>query len=134
MKELKTSEILSSFIKFLEQCKNEYYFCEDELNKQEALTQDLLHKIEFNEGGRNERNRAATILKNCRQDRRAFKDRTEELEPLVSFICDESGKHLINQLKNVLGEVRKKENYHKNRFYIPRVLKDFKLNSNKEVL
>jgi hypothetical protein len=31
---------------------------------------------------------------------------------------------VINQLKQVLGEVRKQENYHKDRFYIPKVLKE----------
>lgn len=119
---IKSSQNISEFIKFLDDIKSQYEYFVEQLKIQDDLTQDLLHKIEFEEGGIKQRNKMATTLKNCRKDRRYYKDRIEEYQPIINFIENPSNSKTINNLKQTLGEVRKQENYHLNRFYKPRVL------------
>ena len=46
-KKQKYSEILSAFLKFIEEVKTEYQYCYEEVNRQEKLTQDYLHALEL---------------------------------------------------------------------------------------
>ena len=66
----------------------------------------------------------ATKLATCRRTRRAHKDKVEELQPLIDFLEDKENKKVIEKLKRVLGETKKQEKGHENRFYVPRVLKE----------
>lgn len=66
----------------------------------------------------------ATQLAICRKDRRYYKDKVEELQPLIDFLGEAENKKVIERIKKVLGEVKKEERAHENRFYVPRVLKD----------
>lgn len=45
----------------------------------------------------------------------------EECEPLREFLADERNAKAIKNLEQVLGKLRKVENYHENRTYHPRV-------------
>ena len=74
-----------------------------------------------------------TQLEYCLKDRRYYKDRVEELEPFTNlFLSKDKDKdnivrscnNAINNIKNSLGNVRKQEEYHKDRKYKPRILKD----------
>lgn len=118
------SEYISEFLDFISNINSAYNDCLDEMKKQEQLTQDYLHSLELDDLRYDERNKIATKLATNRKDRRYFKDRVEEYEPIIKFLNEPQNKNILNKLKNVLGEVRKMENYHKDRFYIPRVLKD----------
>lgn len=118
------SEYISEFLDFISNINSAYNDCLDEMKKQEQLTQDYLHSLELDDLRYDERNKIATKLATNRKDRRYFKDRVEEYEPIIKFLNEPKNKQLINQLKQVLGECRKMENRHCNRFYIPRVLKD----------
>jgi hypothetical protein len=118
------SEYISEFLDFISSVQSSYNDCYEEMKKQEKLTQDYLHSLELGELKYEERNRIATKLATNRKDRRYFKDRVEEYEPIVKFLSEQNNMRVINQLKQVLGEVRKQENYHKDRFYVPRVLKE----------
>jgi hypothetical protein len=117
------SEYLSEFLNFITDAQTYYKFCYDEVNNQDKLTQDYLHSLELDDLKGGERNKLATKLVANRKDRRYYKDRVEELEPIVQFFEDPAHKKTLDKLKNILGQVRKMEGYHKDRTYKPRVLK-----------
>ena len=118
------SEYITEFLNFLSSVESSYNFCLSEMKKQEQLTQDYLHSLELDNLKYEERNKVATKLATNRKDRRYFKDRVEEYEPIVKFLNEQKNKNVVNQFKQVLGECRRAENYHKDRFYIPKVLKE----------
>lgn len=125
-KERRPSDILGEFLKFVSDAQSYYRFCSDEVNNQDKLTQDYLHSLELDGLKRDERSKLATKLAINRKDRRYYKDRIEEFEPIVKFFEDPQHKKVLNLMTKVLGDVRKAENYHKDRKYIPRVLKEKK--------
>lgn len=118
------SEYISEFLNFIREAQSHYKFCGEEMHTQEALTQDYLHKLELDGLNCSERSKIATKLAINRKDRRYYKDRVEELESIVNFFADQQNKKMLDGLKQVLGQTRKQEDYHKNRTYIPRVLKE----------
>lgn len=120
------SNYLSEFLSFICEAQSHYKFCVDEMETQDKLTQDYLHSLELDELKCKERSKLATQLSINRKDRRYFKDRIEELEPVVAFFEEEQNKKVLNNLKNVLGDIRKAERYHKNRTYIPKIMKEKK--------
>ena len=121
---MKTSEYISNFLNFVREAELQYNFCNDEMQKQEKLTQDYLHSLELDGLKCEERSKVATKLMINRKDRRYYKDRVEEYEPIVTFFTQPQNKKLLNDLTQVLGAVRKMENYHKDRTYVPKVLKE----------
>lgn len=118
------SEYITEFLNFLSSVESSYNFCLSEMKRQEQLTQDYLHSLELDNLKYEERNKVATKLAINRKDRRYYKDRVEEYEPIIKFLNEQKNKNVVNQLKQVLGECRRAENYHKDRFYIPKVLKE----------
>lgn len=118
------SEYITEFLNFLSSVESSYNFCLSEMKRQEQLTQDYLHSLELDDLRYEERNKVATKLAINRKDRRYYKDRVEEYEPIIKFLNEQKNKNVVNQLKQVLGECRRAENYHKDRFYIPKVLKE----------
>ena len=118
------SKKISEFLNFLSEAESHYIFCCEELNKQEKLTQDYLHSLELDDLKCKERSKVATKLSENRKERRYYKDIIEELQSIMEFMSNQKNKDMVNRLKQVLGDVRKAENYHKNRTYIPRVLKE----------
>lgn len=123
MNKKKYSEQLSDFLNFVSSAQSHYNFCLEEMKKQEKLTQDYLHSLELDDLKCEERSKLATKLAINRKDRRYYKDRVEELEPITKFFSDSKNKKVINDLTQVLGAVRREESYHKDRVYIPKVLK-----------
>lgn len=123
----KPSEYISEFLNFVAEAQSQYKFCFDEVKNQESLTQDYLHSLELDGLKRDERSKVATKLAINRKDRRYYKDRVEELAPIVQFLEDPHNKKVLDRLRSVtLGEVRRAESYHKDRKYIPKVLKEKK--------
>jgi len=122
----KPSEYISEFLNFISEAQSHYKFCYEEMETQDKLTQDYLHMLELDDLKCGERSKLATKLAINRKDRRYYRDRVEELEPIVRFFEDPQNKKVFDKLKEVLGQTRKAENYHKNRIYIPRVLKEKK--------
>ena len=120
----KPSQYLAEFLNFISWAQSHYKFCSDEVNNQDKLTQDYLHSLELDGLKCDERSKIATKLAVNRKDRRYYKDRVEELEPIVEFFEEQQNKKMLNKMKEVLGIVRKSELYHKDRKYVPRVLKD----------
>ena len=131
---LKVSKKLEDFIEFYDEAINTYKYAYDMVNQCDKLKCDLLHKIELGlYEDTNEEKRIQTQLKYCLKDRRYYKDRVEELEPFANlFLSKEKEREnitrtcsqAINHIKNTLGSIRKAEEYHKERTYKPRILKD----------
>ena len=131
---LKVSKRLEDFVNFYDEIISAYKYAYDMVNQCDKLKCDLLHKIElglFEDS--NEEKRVQTQLKYCLKDRRYYKDRVEELEPFADlFLSKEKDREnitracgtAINYIKNILGSVRKAEEYHRERTYKPRILKD----------
>jgi hypothetical protein len=120
------SVYLSEFLNFVSVAQSHYKFCTEEMKKQDQLTQDFLHSLELDDLKCDERSKLATKLAINRKDRRYYKDRVEELQPIVDFFADPQNKKVLDKLTNVLGACRKAENYHKDRIYVPKVLKEKK--------
>ncbi len=116
---MKRSETIKTFLDFLDESGKLLLIMEERLRRENDLTQDLLHAIEFETNYR-ERNKHSTKLHQNRNDRRGCKDAIEELEVVVSWI--DKNKEAVNQLKQALGKMRKVEKYHENRNYHPRVM------------
>lgn len=131
---LKVSKRLEDFIKFYDEIISAYKYAYDMVNECQKLECDIKHKLELKlYKDRNERARLLTQLEYCLRDRRYYKDRVEELEPFAElFLSKEKDRenitktctNAINYIKNVLGGIRKAEDYHKERTYKPRILKD----------
>ena len=120
----KPSEYITEFLNFVAEAQVQHRIYGEEVNNQDKLTQDFLHKLELGELKRDERSKVATKLAINRQDRRYYKDRVEEFEPIVQFFNDPVNKKVIEKLTQVLGETRRWESYHRDRKYKPRVLKE----------
>lgn len=112
------SDVITQFLKLLDVAQNMSKFAYDEVRRQDMLTNDLLHQLEL--GSAKERNKVATQIATCRKDRRYYKDQIEELDSLIDWM--ENNKKAVNDLKQVVGRIRKVEEKHKIRTYVPRVL------------
>ena len=131
---LRVSKRLEDFINFYDEVISAYKYAYDMVNQCDKLKCDLLHKIELGMyEDSNEERRIQTQLKYCLKDRRYYKDRVEELEPFAElFLSKEKDREnitktcgsAINYIKNTLGNIRKAEDYHRERTYKPRILKD----------
>lgn len=117
------SEKISNFLSFLTTSQTEYNYSYEEVNRLDKLTQDYLHQLELDNLKCAERSKVATQLAICRKNRRYYKDKAEELQPLMDFLGEPENKKVIERIKKVLGETKKQERGHENRFYVPRVLK-----------
>lgn len=118
---MKRSEHISQFLKFIADAKSEHGAAVQGILKEEKRQEDLLHEIEFCKDAK-ERNKLSTKLHKCRLERRRYKDLKEETEPIVDFVNEPINKKTIDKLSSqLLGQVRKTENYHSNRVYKPRL-------------
>ncbi len=118
------SDMLSSFLTFIDQACREYHLASDEVGKEDKKVQDYIHMIEFAQD-KAERNRNATALQRSRRYRRQQKDKTILYGEVVKFFEDPSNKKFLNSLKQLLGRQRKEEEYLKSdRVYHKRVIED----------
>lgn len=119
-KEAKLSEQISTFLKLIDATEQAYPYIEEQLTTQDKLTQDYLHQLELENLKYKDRAKVATQLSLNRKKRRAYKDSLEEIQPIIDYISN--NKKVINDLKRLLGEVRKQEKKHTNRKYFPKVM------------
>ncbi len=116
------SQIIKDFLDFVENSREDYNYNLEAMKNEERITQDYLHKLELEDLSYRERSKIATQLVSNRQARRNHKDAVEELEPIVDFFDDPQMKKFINNMTQLLGQVRKIESYHQKRFYVPKVI------------
>lgn len=112
------SEALAAFLTLLRDAETEYVSALNTMNDTDAATQDLLHFLELQDPSPDEMVTVGERIVNIRQERRAAKDRSEVLGPVVDWI--EANRAVVKSLERLLGEMRKIENKHVGRFYIPR--------------
>lgn len=117
-----SSEILKQFLDFIDEAKSCYDYNLEAMKNEDKATQDYLHMLELDELNCSQRSKIATKLMHNRQQRREYKDAVEELEPVIEFLNDAQNKKVINSLSHLLGQIRKVENYHKSRIYVPKVV------------
>lgn len=121
MKYLQThSEVIESFLNYIKNQKEEYNLNLQGLDEEQKITQDILHKLELEKLEYKEQCKLMTILKKNRRNRRRYKDAIEELQPLIDFFNSSEGNKLLKKMNDVLGSIRKVENYHNRRIYIPK--------------
>lgn len=118
--EPKLSGELKDFLDLLAQLQRKYTWCQDEVLRQDRLTQDLLHKLELQPASYRERAKLAEAIRQCRVTRRQCKDEAAIMEPLIQFLGSEKGKTTVSQLQQVLGAVRKTERGIQERCYQPK--------------
>ena len=98
-----------------------YKYCEEQLEVEQQITQDLLHAIEFSNDYK-KRYKYSTQLHYNRQRRRVYKDTITVLKPLIDFIEKEDSMKCLNKISNLLGECRKVQERSNDRVYTPRIL------------
>lgn len=114
------SDRIKDFLDFIEECQNAYSFAQENMKREDERLQDLLHAIEFETKAR-ERSKLCTKLHNSRIERRDNKNVVELTEDIVDFFQEPQHRKTLEQMKQLLGKVRKVENYHSNRQYRQKV-------------
>ena len=126
------SKDLSEFLKFVRQVQSDYNIACDNMNLCDKATQDYLHDMEF--GDYESQRKVGPKLAKVRQARRIYKDASEVLEPLATFLKDQNTKAVFNKLSDILGKTRQLEKRQEGRVYYARVIKELGfLKSYKEV-
>lgn len=120
--EKSVSQQIGDFLGFLSGIVDDYKFSQGEVKRLEDLTMDYMHKLELQSHHYHEKARIASALRQCRIDRRIYKDRITVLDPVVQCLTSDKGKLILSQLQQTLGAVRKAERSTQDRRYIPRVL------------
>lgn len=120
----KISETISAFNALTYEARAKYNFAMDKLEDLHNVEMNLNHSLELEGRTKGERAKSETLRQKMLLERRLYKDIVEEYEPLIQFLDDDKNTKTINTLRNVLGEVQKRERYHENRVYIPRAIKD----------
>lgn len=118
---MKRSETIKAFLNLLAESTGRLPTLEADLRREDDLSNDLNHMIEF-ETNYGKRCKYATQLHQNRKNRRTCKDEIEELKVIEKWA--EENKAAINQLKQTLGDMRGVEKYHEKRSYHPRVLRE----------
>lgn len=111
------STYISNFCNMVNAAKSDYEWNREEVNRLDKLTQDYLHMLELDGLDYKERAKVATQISKTRQTRRASKDTTEILEPLIQFLDSDKGRNMMNLMREVLGKTRKVEERMSNRTY-----------------
>lgn len=110
MKESKPSEVIESFIKFLEDASRTHIMCETNVDTCGKKNIDYLHDMEFAKD-KSARNKIATKIHNNQVERRNAKDKVLLFEKPAIFFQDKMNKSFIGQLKRLLKEQRDREAY-----------------------
>ena len=116
------SEIIAEFLELLREAEHSYSFNYDSVNQMDKLKQDILHKFELQQMTEPELLQLDQALIDCLKQRRDYKDAVEELEPIRAFA--DGNKKFVEQTKQLLGKVRKVEEYHEDRRYNTRVFRE----------
>lgn len=118
--EKKVSEQIKDFLDFIDECRELNSMAYSGVGEEDKRHQDLTHAIEFEDDPEKIARIGMRIHQN-RIERRAYKDIYEITSPVVEFARDPQNKRTLDQARQLLGKVRKVENRHENRFYIPRI-------------
>jgi hypothetical protein len=125
LKKAKQSEVISTFLKLVDTIQKEYETAYEIVSEKDKELTDITHKAELNSLKQNEKAKLMTELQHNRRERRYWKNKVDEFAPLHELMSNSKEfKSTIAQLKQVLGKVRKAEEYLENRTYKPRAKKN----------
>lgn len=113
-----TTAMLERILNDLRDSETELSIAHTELKQCDDETQDILHDMELNSHTYHERAQLASKLVEVRQKRRVAKNTIELLQPLATWI--NANAKPIQQLKTVLGDMRKIDVKQANRQYYPK--------------
>ena len=116
------STIISNFLSIIRIAEQNFNVYKDLLDNEDKLAQDILHTLELTKTNYNDRAKLATKLRTSRRDRRFYKDVFMILEELKKW--REEYKQSYESLKQVLGRIRKIEQYQQERNYYPRTVEN----------
>ena len=117
-----TSQDIKNIIASFEEAKKDYLWAYEQVGLLDKETQDILHNIELIQLTPSERGRLATRLRKVRILRRENKNIVEINEPVYLFLDSDNGRSMLNLLRELLGKIRKIEEYHRTRVYKMRTL------------
>lgn len=116
----KYSKGIEAFLDFLVRAQKDHESSQCFLKEQEDLQQDILHKFEFVVMTYHQNAKLGRMATENRQERRQYKKTAEVTRPIAEFA--QKNKNFINQMRNLLGEVRKIEKKQGSRAYAPKVM------------
>lgn len=115
---MKDSEHIEAFTRFLREAVLQHKTASEDVSMYEMQLQDIEHKLELCDVSYHETAKLGKLLKKVRQQRRVAKDMVERLSPIVDWMAKQ--KSVVDNLSQLLGAVRKVENWQQMRFYTPR--------------
>ncbi len=109
------SEAISDFLNFLREAKEQLHIAEENEKHANDETQDILHRLELYDDPYDRSAHLAGMLRFIRRKRRNAKDEIETASKIVDWSTENA--KAVNSLKELLGEVRKCEQRHRQRLY-----------------
>lgn len=104
------SKQLESFIKFAEDCQENYSIFYSCVGDEDKRLQDLLHALEFTDNKYDMHNEALKLWMS-RRERRVKKDAALLNREIAEYFQERNGKKFLNELRQLLGRQRKAEQY-----------------------
>lgn len=118
MPEKPVSDVLCEFLSCLRMAEDSLRMAEDEMDRTNSETQDILHRLELYDDRYHTVAALGRKMREVRRRRRVAKETVELLTPLLEW-ADENKKFLTG-LQKVLGDLRKIERRQEGRTYMPR--------------
>jgi len=109
------SEIISRFLDLLKESEEQLHIAEADEKYANDETQDILHRLELYDDPYDRNAHLAYMLKLVRRKRREAKDEIEITSKIAYWSA--SNAKAVNNLRELLGEVRKCERRHEQRYY-----------------
>lgn len=123
---MEEKEFLISMKNFFENINSLRKDLKKEIQKEDDITQDLLHELELASLNGVEIMQVAKQLKEARQERRKYKDELEKVNILKTFTDKYNNKLIVGDIIKVLKELKILEKNKNNRKYNARVLENLK--------
>lgn len=112
------SGYLEDFLAFLTAVEEQNRMSGQDLDETNLNLQDLQHFIEFGQAGGKEMLKVYKLYKQIRHKRRIAKENLEQCAPVMEWI--DKNRRTIQDLRALLGKIRKIEQSQSNRIYIVR--------------
>jgi len=109
------SGTISYFLDFLKESEKQLHIAEADEKYANDETQDILHRLELYDDPYDRNAHLAYMLKLVRRKRREAKDEIEITSKIVEWSVNNA--KAVNSLRELLGEVRKCERRHEQRYY-----------------
>lgn len=129
--ELTVEETLIIMKNFFEEIEKEHSDLIKELTNKELEQQDLLHELELSNLDAVEITKVAISLKKVRKERRIIKNDIERVKIIKNFTDKYNNRFIANEINGLIKELKKLKKRQENRKYEPRILKDIKIQNEK---